>query len=107
MDGPALDGEEMADPLERVDVKGGPANVKRERHSVPEYISLDQNLDAERFSILPVKGRDFRINMNVMIRLRAHGAYNLQECTWESFKKLELKPVWVRSALATQGNCCN
>lgn len=80
VDGPALSEEGNAYLLARDVAKGAPASVNQERIDVFYYIGLWQYLDAERFSGLPVKGRDLRINAKILIRLTAHDALNQWEC---------------------------
>lgn len=81
MDGPALDKERMACPLAHDVVKGAPANLNWEQMDVLDYICLVKYLDADRFKLLPVKGRDFHINIKELIGITAHGAFNLLECS--------------------------
>lgn len=82
MDGSALDEEEKAYPLAQDVVKGVSANVKWERLDVFDFFDLRQYLDAQRFGVLPVKGSYFRLNTKGLIRLMAHGAFNLRGCSW-------------------------
>lgn len=75
---PALDEERNAYIVARWDVgKGAPENVNLERLDVLDYIGSRKYLDAERFGVLPVKDYEICINTNILIRLRAHGAFNL------------------------------
>lgn len=55
-----------------------------------DYIGLEKYLDAECFSVLPVKVCNFCTNRKGLIRLIAHGAFNQREWSWEPFWKLEL-----------------
>lgn len=55
------------------------------------YIHLRQYWDAERFSVLPVKDRDFCINFKGLSMLTAHGAFNLRESSLGPLWKLEVR----------------
>lgn len=54
------------------------------------YIGLGEYLEAERFCVLPVKGRDFCINTKGLIRLTVNGAFNHGECCRRTLQRLEL-----------------
>lgn len=43
-----------------------------------DYIGLEKYLGAERVSVLTVMGCYFRSNTKALIRLTAHGAFNLR-----------------------------
>lgn len=77
VDDPVLDEGGKAYLLARDVVKGTSINVNWERLDVIDYIGLGQCLDAGRFRVLPVKGRNFPINIERLIRLTAYGAFNL------------------------------
>lgn len=91
VNGTVLNEVGRAYPLARDVVERAPSNLSWERLDVLDYIGLEQYLDAKRLSVLPGKGRDFCINTKKLIRLTAHGAFNLRECSWRPLWKLELK----------------
>lgn len=90
VDSLALDGEEKTYPLTQNIAQRAPENINWERLDVMNYIGFGKYLDATRFSIFPVKDREFCITTIGLIRSTAHGAVNQQECGWEPLQRLEL-----------------
>lgn len=75
VDGPAMNEERKTYPLGRDVVEGASANVSWERLDVLDYIRLGHYLNAEHFSVLSAKGRDFCINTTGLIKLTARGMF--------------------------------
>lgn len=91
VEGPAGDEDCLAYPLVRDVVKGAPAGLDWGRVDVLDYVGHGKYLDAESFGVLSVKGCDFCIKSDGLIRLTAHSAFNKRERRMEPLSKLELK----------------
>lgn len=83
--------EEMAYPLEWDVTKETMVKMEWERVDVLDFFCLGVYLDAERLGVLPVKGRDFRVNAKGLIRLTAHVASNRQKCSSRQLQKPKVK----------------